>query len=412
MKYIIESIKALEVLDSRGWPTVRCDITLESGAHGWAVVPSGASTGTHEAYEKRDGGGRYLGRGVRDAVGNVNGRIAGALRGMDALNQQKIDETMIALDATANKSDLGANAILAVSMAASRAAAAALGLPLYRYLGGTYALKLPVPMMNILNGGAHAGNNLDIQEFMIRPVGAGSFPEMIEMSVKVYRALGALLKSRALSTSVGDEGGFAPDLDGDEAALELLVEAIGRAGYRAGRDVTLALDVAASEWVNEDGTYFMPKRARTLTRDQLIDEYARLVAKYPIDSIEDPLGEDDFAGFGLLKKRLGIQVVGDDLFTTNPERLIRGMKEGSATAVLVKLNQIGTVSEAMECARTAQAGGLAAVISHRSAETEDPFIADFAVALNAGQIKAGAPARTDRTAKYNRLLEIAEEIRA
>lgn len=410
MKHIIEDIRAIQVLDSRGWPTVRCEVRLTNGALGWAVVPSGASTGAHEAYEKRDGGEAYLGRAVTQAVDSVNGPIARALIGLDATRQQQIDDAMIALDGTENKSRLGANAILAVSMAVSRAAANSLGIPLYRYLGGAYAHTLPVPMMNILNGGAHASNNLDIQEFMIRPVGAKDFPEAVQMCVHVYRSLGALLKAKGLSTGVGDEGGFAPNLEGDEAALKLIVEAIERAGYKPGTDVTLALDVAATEWAQADGTYLLPKANTRMTREALIAHYEALIRSFPIDSIEDPLGEDDFEGFTEMVKRAGIQIVGDDLFTTNPERVERGMKEKSANAVLVKLNQIGTVSEAMKCVRMTQAGGWQAVISHRSGETEDSFIADLAVATNAGQIKAGAPARTDRTAKYNRLLEIADEM--
>jgi len=409
MRHAIEYIRAMQILDSRGWPTVRCDIHLANGAHGWAAVPSGASTGTHEAHEKRDGGTPYLGRGVTTAVANINHPIAQALKGMNALDQQTLDEIMIALDATPTKQNLGANAILAASMACARAAAAACKLPLYRYLGGIYARKLPMPMMNILNGGAHASNNLDIQEFMIRPIGAKDLPESIQMGVHVYRALGALLKERGLTTAVGDEGGFAPDLDGDEHALALIMKAIERAGYQPGTDVMLALDAAATEWAQADGTYLLPKRALRLSRAQLIDEYARLAAAYPIDSIEDPLGEDDFDGFAQITAQLTIQIVGDDLFTTNPERLARGMQARAGNAILIKPNQIGTVSETLRCIGMAQSGGLGTIISHRSGETEDSFIADLAVATNAGQIKTGAPARTDRVVKYNRLLEIAEE---
>ena len=410
MKYPIEKVRAIQILDSRGWPTIGCEVELNNGVVGWAAVPSGASTGAHEAYEKRDGGEAYLGRGVLNAVNSVNGPIGRALTGMDACNQPQIDRVMIDLDGNENKAHLGANAILAVSMACARAAANAHNLPLYRYLGGAYAQTLPVPMLNILNGGAHASNNLDIQEFMIRPIGARDFPEALKMGVHVYRALGALLKARGLTTAVGDEGGFAPDLGGDEEALQLIVEAIERAGYLPGKDVTLALDVAATEWAQAGGDYFMPKRQLQMTRDQLIDEYARLCAAYPIDSIEDPLGEDDFDGFGQMTRKLSIQIVGDDLFTTNPTRLKRGMDQKCATAILIKPNQIGTVTETLRTIAMAQAGGWQAVISHRSGETEDSFIADLAVATNAGQIKTGAPARTDRTVKYNRLLQIASEL--
>lgn len=411
MRQLIESVHALQILDSRGWPTVRAHVRLACGAQGWAAVPSGASTGVHEAHEKRDGLASWQGRGVLEAVKNVNGQIAGALAGMDVLNQQTIDDTLRALDGTPDKTNLGANAMLAVSMACARAGAAAAGLPLYRYLGGVYGRTLPVPMMNILNGGAHAGNTLDVQEFMIRPVGAERFEQAMEMGAAVYRALKGCLRDRHLVTAVGDEGGFAPDLDGDRAALELLLEAIERSGYRPGVDITLALDIAASEWVQPEGDYRMPKSGVRMSREALIAHYEQLCRDFPIDSIEDPLGEEDFEGFKLLSEKIPqVQVVGDDLFTTNPARLVRGMEEDAATAILIKPNQIGTVSETMQCVRMAQAGGWQVVVSHRSGETEDAFIADLAVATNAGQIKAGAPARTDRTAKYNRLLEIADQL--
>lgn len=408
----IVDVFAREILDSRGNPTLEVDVTLESGAFGRAAVPSGASTGVHEAVELRDGDkSRYLGKGVLKAVENVNEIIAGELIGMDALEQVVIDRLMIALDGTPNKSKLGANAILGVSMAVAKAAAEFTGQPLYAYLGGTNAKELPVPMMNILNGGQHADNNVDIQEFMIMPVGAKSFSEALRMNVEVYHALKAVLKAKNLSTSIGDEGGFAPNLKSNEEALQVIVEAIGKAGYKAGEDIVIAIDSAASE-IYEDGKYNLTGEGIVKTSEEMVAFYKMLVEKYPIISIEDGLAEDDWAGWKLLTDTIGdkVQIVGDDLFVTNVERLSRGIKTGTANSILIKVNQIGSLTETFDTIEMAKRAGYTCVISHRSGETEDATIADIAVAVNAGQIKTGAPARTDRVAKYNQLLRIEEMI--
>ncbi len=407
----IKRVSGIQVFDSRANPTVGAQVELQCGAVGFASVPSGASTGKFEAHELRDGGEDYGGKGVTRAVDNIENEIATTLRGIDAASQLHLDNAMLSLDTTGRKAKLGANAMLAVSLAAARAAANAYAMPLYRWLGGQNADVLPRPMMNILNGGAHASNNVDIQEFMIVPSGAENFAEAMKMSTAVYHALGRLLRRVGLPTAVGDEGGFAPDLPGDEKALELICEAIEAAGFEPGKDVSIALDAAAGEWQCEEG-YLLPKSGQRMDRDALIEYFARLSADYPIISIEDPLGQEDFEGFAMITKRLqGVQIVGDDLFVTNTERLHRGIETGSANAILIKPNQIGTLSEAMRAVRMAQAAGYSAVISHRSGETEDSTIADLAVALNAGQIKTGAPARSDRVAKYNRLLVIEHELR-
>jgi len=405
-------VHAREILDSRGNPTVEAQVTLAEGASGLASVPSGASTGIFEAHELRDGNGeRYLGRGVQQAVKNVNGEITDTLLGVDGSNQILVDRLMIALDGTENKARLGANAMLAVSLATAKAAAQSMGMPLYRYLGGSNARVMPLPMMNILNGGAHASNNVDIQEFMIMPVGAQTFSERMRYCVEIYHTLGGILKSRSLSTAVGDEGGFAPDLSTDEEAIQLIVEAIEKAGYRPYTDVMIAIDAAASEWVTGD-RYVLPKKQIQFTREELVSYWNDLIIKYPIVSLEDGVGEEDWAGWRLLTSRLGdkIQLVGDDLFVTNTKRLAKGIKEGCANSILVKVNQIGTLTEALDAVRMAQHKKYTAVISHRSGETEDTTIADIAVATNAGQIKTGAPARSDRVAKYNRLLRIEEHL--
>ncbi len=403
---MIRAISGREILDSRGNPTVEATVFLESGRSGTASVPSGASTGAFEAMELRDSGERLGGKGVLDAVENINGEIQSALKGKPAQKQQMIDEILIAIDGTENKSRLGANAMLAVSLATAKAAAAHCGLPLYRYLGGANAVVLPVPMMNILNGGKHANNTVDIQEFMIMPVGFERYNDALFAATEVFHALGGILKSRGLSGGVGDEGGYAPNLAKDEDAVALICDAIEKAGYQAGTDFTIALDAAASEWVEGDG-YHLPKSDRKMTKSELIDYFADLCSKYPIASIEDPLGEEDFEGFAQITKRLkGVQIVGDDLFVTNAARLKRGIDGGSANAILVKLNQIGTLSETLDTVRLAQWFGYRAIISHRSGETEDTTIADLSVALGTGQIKAGAPCRTDRVCKYNRLLKI------
>jgi len=408
----IVDIRAREIIDSRGNPTLEAEIITEEGYVGRAAVPSGASTGAYEATELRDGGSRYGGMGVSKAVKNVNTVIADKLIGMNVLDQYEIDKTLIDLDGTKNKSKLGANAILAVSLACAKAAAYTLGLGLYQYLGGTYAHTLPVPMMNILNGGAHAGNNVDIQEFMIMPVGAPTFREALQSSVEVFHSLKAILKSRGLSTNVGDEGGFAPSLEKDEDALSLVCEAIERAGYKPGEDFLLAIDAAASEWVTDSGDYLMPKSGHNMTTGELISYWKSLCDKYPIISIEDALGEDDFEGWQILTKELGdrVQLVGDDLFVTNAKRLKTGIEKKMGNSILVKVNQIGTLTETLEAIETAKRAGYTAVISHRSGETEDTTIADLAVAVNAGQIKTGAPSRSDRTSKYNRLLRISDEL--
>ena len=403
--------RAREVLDSRGFPTVEAEVELEGGARGRAMVPSGASTGTHEALELRDGGKRYLGKGVRRAVENVNERIAPELVGMDALDQEGVDRAMLELDGTPNKANLGANAVLAVSLAVARAAAEALGLPLYRYLGGVQGVTLPVPLMNVINGGKHADNRVDFQEFMLVPAGAGSFAEALRIGAEVFHTLKAVLKEKGYSTNVGDEGGFAPDLRSNEEAVELLLLAIERAGYTPGQEVSLALDPATSE-LYRDGKYHLEGEGKVLSSEEMVAFWEAWVEKYPIRSIEDGLAEDDWEGWRLLTERLGgkVQLVGDDLFVTNPERLRAGIERGVANAILVKVNQIGTLSETLEAIRLAQRSGYRAVISHRSGETEDSFIADLAVAVNAGQIKTGSLSRSDRLAKYNQLLRIEEEL--
>lgn len=413
MKSYIEitDVHAREVLDSRGNPTVEVEVSTSEGA-GRAIVPSGASTGEYEAYELRDGDRhRYGGKGVLKAVKNVNDIIADEIIGMNVLDQRLIDSTLRELDNTSNLKRLGANAVLGVSLACARAAACSLGIPLYSYIGGVNAHILPVPMMNILNGGAHANNNVDIQEFMIMPVGAESFAEGLRNCAEVYYELKRLLNERNNATSVGDEGGFAPNLGADEEALELIVEAIERAGYSPEEEFKIAIDAAASEWADGEG-YRLPKSDVYKTTDELIEYWEGLVMRYPIFSIEDPLGENDYDGFAKLTERIGdrVQLVGDDLFVTNPKRLKDGIDRGAANSILIKVNQIGTLSDAIDAVEMAHKAGYTAVISHRSGETEDTTIADIAVALNAGQIKTGAPARTDRTAKYNRLLRIEEEL--
>ncbi len=408
----IEHITAREILDSRGNPTVEVDVILEDYTLGRAAVPSGASTGVHEAVEMRDGGERYMGRGVTQAVENVNRIIAPRLLGHDALNQMEIDRVMIEMDGTENKGKLGANAILGVSLAVARAAAGALELPLYRYIGGPNARILPVPMMNILNGGKHADNNVDLQEFMVMPFGAESFREGLRMGVEVFHNLKAVLKSRNYNTSVGDEGGFAPDLRSNAEALDVIMEAIEKAGYKPGDDVMIALDPAASEFF-KDGTYFLnAEEEREKSSEQMVDFYAGLVSRYPIFSIEDGLAEDDWEGWKLMTERLGekIQIVGDDLFVTNTARLQRGIDQGVANSILIKLNQIGTLTETLETIELARNNGYSVVVSHRSGETEDTIIADVVVAVNAGQIKTGSACRTDRVCKYNQLLRIEEEL--
>ncbi|MDA8353223.1 MAG: phosphopyruvate hydratase [Firmicutes bacterium] len=409
---MIYNMIAREVLDSRGNPTVEVEVVLESGALGRAIVPSGASTGAYEAVELRDGDSdRYLGKGVLQAVRNVNEVIAPELKGMDALDQVDIDRAMIQLDGTENKGKLGANAILGVSLAVARAAAEALGVPLYRYLGGINAKTLPVPMMNILNGGEHADNNVDIQEFMVMPVGADSFREGLRMGAEVFHSLKAVLKEKGLSTSVGDEGGFAPNLSSNEEALATIVSAIERAGYKPASDVVLALDVASTEFYQE-GSYHLKGEGVTKSPAEMISFLEELVDKYPIISIEDGLSEDDWDGWKQLTDRLGnrVQLVGDDLFVTNTERLSAGIEKGVGNSILVKVNQIGTLTETFDAVEMAKQAGYTAVISHRSGETEDTTIADIAVATGAGQVKTGAPSRTDRVAKYNQLLRIEEEL--
>ncbi|MEW6447696.1 MAG: phosphopyruvate hydratase [Bacillota bacterium] len=407
---VITETRAREILDSRGNPTVEVEVVLEDGTVGRAAVPSGASTGTYEAVELRDGDAeRYGGKGVIRAVQHVNDEIAAEIVGLSALDQSEIDTTLIELDGTENKSRLGANAILGVSLAAARAAAEFLGLPLYRYLGGVGANLLPVPMMNVLNGGRHADNNLDLQEFMIVPVGAESFADALRMGAEVYHSLRRILHERGLSTAVGDEGGFAPFLSANEEALKLLTAAIEKAGYRPGDDVALALDPAASEFFH-DGFYILQGENRTLSAGDLVDYYADLVERYPILSIEDGLAEEDWEGWELLTRRLGktVQLVGDDIFVTNPRRLDRGITLGVANSILIKPNQIGTLTETLETITLAHRNGYTTVISHRSGETEDTFIADLAVATRSGQIKTGAPCRSERVAKYNQLLRIEE----
>ena len=409
---IITQVYAREILDSRGNPTVEVEVVLEDGTMGRAVVPSGASTGVHEAVELRDGDKRrYVGKGVIKAVENVNDVIADHLIGLDATRQIEIDELLIRLDETPNKAKLGANAILGVSMAVAKAAANYVGLPLYQYLGGTNAHELPVPMMNILNGGQHADNNVDIQEFMIMPVGAPNFSECLRMNVEIYHALKSILKEKGLSTGLGDEGGFAPNLESNAEALDVIMEAIEKAGYKPGKDIMLAMDVAASE-VYKDGKYHMLAEGAPKTSTQMVNYLADLVAKYPIISIEDGLAEDDWKGWAALTKKLGgkVQLVGDDLFVTNAARLQMGIDKGVANAILIKVNQIGTLTETFRAVELAKRHGYTAIVSHRSGETEDVTMSDIAVALNAGQIKSGAPARTDRVAKYNQLLRIEEDL--
>jgi enolase len=408
----IIDVRAREILDSRGNPTVEVEMTLSSGASGRAAVPSGASTGTREALELRNTRAkRYGGKGVVTAVNNVNTTIADEIRGMDASDQLGLDACMLALDGTANKSKLGANAILGVSMAAARAAANAFGLPLFRYLGGVNARVLPVPMMNVVNGGAHASNNLDIQEFMIVPFGAKTMAEAIQMGAETFHALKKILKSKGLSTAVGDEGGFAPDLKSNEQALEFIMEAINAAGYTPGKDIGLALDTAASE-LYEKNKYVLKGENKSLSGVEMVDYYENLVEKYPILSIEDGLAEQDWENWAVMTERLDetIQIVGDDIFVTNPTIFAKGIEEGIANSILIKLNQIGTVSETLETIEMAKQAGYTTVISHRSGETEDAFIADLAVAINSGQIKTGSMSRSDRICKYNQLMRIEEAL--
>ncbi len=409
----IEHVHARQIIDSRGNPTVEVDVTLGSGALGRAAVPSGASTGEFEAIELRDGGSAWLGKGVTQAVANVNGEIAATIAGHDATDQAALDRALIELDGTPGKARLGANALLGVSLAVARAAAADRGLPLWRHLGGPSAHVLPVPMMNVLNGGAHADNRIDFQEFMIVPCGASSFSDSLRMGVEVFHHLARALRERGLSTAVGDEGGFAPDLASNEAALELLVAGIDAAGYRPGEDVAIALDPATSELFS-DGAYLLEHEGRRLSSAELSDYWVDLAGRYPILSIEDGMDEDDWSGWKVLTDALGerVQLVGDDLFVTNPQRLRRGIEAGVGNSILVKVNQIGTLSETLEAVGVARDAGYAVVMSHRSGETEDTTIADLAVATGCGQIKTGAPSRSERVAKYNQLLRIEEELGA
>ena len=409
----IETIKAREVLDSRGNPTVEAEVYLDSGFVGRAIVPSGASTGSHEALELRDGGKRYMGKGVEKAVANVNDKIAPALAGMDASQQGVIDAAMLELDGTANKSELGGNAILSVSLATARAAAAELDIPLYRYLGGANARTLPLPMMNLINGGAHADNSVDFQEFMVMPVGAPTFREALRYGAEIFHTLKKVLSGRGYNTNVGDEGGFAPDLKSNEEALQVLIEAIEKAGYEPGKDVAIALDPAVTE-LYKDGKYDLESEGRVLSSEQMVDFWQDWASRYPIVSIEDGLGEDDWDGWQMLTARIGdkVQLVGDDLFVTNPERLQRGIDTNVGNAILVKVNQIGTLTESLDAIELAKRNRYGTIISHRSGESEDAFIADLAVATNAGQIKTGSASRSDRIAKYNQLLRIEDELGA
>jgi enolase len=413
---MITDIYAREILDSRGNPTVEVEVVLDDGSFGRAAVPSGASTGAFEAVELRDGdAGRYLGKGVATAVENVNTTIADELVGMDASDQRAVDAMLLEVDGTANKGRLGANAILGVSLAAAKAAAESTELTLYSYVGGANAHVLPVPMMNILNGGAHADNNVDLQEFMVMPVGAPTFAEALRWCAEIYHTLKKVLHDRGLATGVGDEGGFAPNLASNEDALKIIVEAVEKAGYKLGEEIMFALDPASTEFFDaERGVYVLAGEGRELSSAQMVDFWADLVERYPIISIEDGMAEEDWDGWKLLTERLGsrVQLVGDDLFVTNTERLSRGIEMGVANSILVKLNQIGSLTETLECIEMAKRAGYTCVISHRSGETEDTTIADLAVATNAGQIKTGAPARSDRVAKYNRLLRIEEELGA
>ncbi len=408
---IIESVVASQVLDSRGNPTVEVSIQLDSGATGRAIVPSGASTGQFEAVELRDGGSDYMGKGVTQAVANVNGEISDLLLGRDATDQRSIDAAMLRLDGTDNLGRLGANAALGVSLATAHAAAAELNLPLYRYIGGTNAHVLPVPMMNVLNGGEHADNNVDLQEFMVMPVGAASFSEGLQWGVEIYHTLKAVLSKRGLATAVGDEGGFAPNLSSNEEACALLVEAIEGAGRIPGEEICLALDPASTEFY-KDGNYVLAGEGRTLSSSEMVDYYADLCNKYPIVSIEDGMAEEDWDGWKQLMASIGsrCQIVGDDLFVTNTERLARGIEEGAANSILIKVNQIGTLTQTLDAVEMAKSNGMTSVMSHRSGETEDNTIADLAVATNCGQIKTGAPARSDRVAKYNQLLRIEAQL--
>lgn len=407
----IKSVEGFELIDSRGNPTTAARVTLEDGSTGFALSPSGASTGMFEAHELRDGDSeRYCGKGVLKAVNNINELIAPELKGLSAMNQHLIDKTLVTIDGTKNKSKLGANAMLCVSLATARAAANHTGEELYRYLGGIQSIRTPIPMMNVLNGGAHAANNIDIQEFMIMPIGAKSFHDAMKMGTEIYHALGKLLKEKGMASGVGDEGGFAPNLQNDEEALKFLCDAIGKAGYST-KQVAIALDIASSEWY-KNGEYLMPKRNTAVSSDGMIEYISYLADKYPIVSVEDGLSEEDYEGWKRLTKALGnkVQLVGDDLFVTNRERLQAGIDGGYANSILIKLNQIGTLSETLEVIDTARQNGYNTVISHRSGETEDSFIADLSVAVNSGQIKTGAPARSERVAKYNRLLMIEKEI--
>ena len=412
-KATIERVIGREIIDSRGNPTVEAEVWLSDGTAGRGAAPSGASTGIFEAHELRDDDEmRYFGKGVTKAVNNINTTLNTALKGVNAADTATVDKTLINTDGTDNKSRMGANAMLAVSLAAARAAAAHYRMPLYKFIGGVNAVKMPVPMMNILNGGAHASNNLDVQEFMIIPQGADSFRSGLRQCAEVYHSLAKILKIKGLSTGVGDEGGFAPDLSGEEEAIELILEAVERAGYRPGKDFTIALDAASSEWKADGTGYFLPKKKLNRTSDELIEEWKSLCGKYPIVSIEDPLDEEDWNGWKKLTYELGksVKLVGDDLFVTNPKRLREGIDKGCANSILVKLNQIGTLTETLSAIRLAKEHGYGTIISHRSGETEDTFIADLAVAVNAGQIKTGAPCRSERTAKYNRLLRIEEQL--
>ncbi len=412
-KLIISNVYGREIMDSRGNPTVEAEITLCDGTRGRGSAPSGASTGVFEALELRDGDTRYNGLGVRKAVYNINTVIAKKLEGMDAMDIYAVDNAMIELDGSRDKHVLGANAVLAVSIAVSRAAANSLDISLYQYYGGTQARVMPVPMMNILNGGAHAANTIDTQEFMIMPIGAQSFAERLRWCSEIFHALAGILKSRGLATSVGDEGGFAPDLSGDEEAIETILEAVVKAGYKPGEDVVIAIDAAASEWKSEEaGRYHMPKSGKDYSTVELIEHWKNICDQYPVASIEDPLDEEDWEGWKKITALLGdrIQLVGDDLFVTNTERLEKGIDMGCGNAILIKLNQIGSVSETMEAIRMAQKAGYNVIVSHRSGETEDTTIAHLAVGTNAGQIKSGAPSRSERVSKYNELLRIEENI--
>mgnify|MGYP006416216111 CR=1 FL=1 len=408
----IENVSAIEVMDSRGNPTVKATVELSDGTIESAIVPSGASTGKREALELRDGDERYMGKGVLKAVSHVNNELSDALIGQSPFNQAVVDAIMKEVDGTVNYGNLGANAVLGVSMAVARCAAKSLGMPLYRYLGGANAMTIPTPMLNIINGGSHADNSVDFQEYMIVPVGFEDFAEGLRASAEVYHTLKGILKAKKHNTALGDEGGFAPDLSSNEEPIQIIMEAIEKAGYKPGEQIGIALDVAASEILAEDGGYRLESENRTITSAELVDYYVDLCSKYPIVSIEDGLNEDDWDGFKLMTEKLGdkIQIVGDDLFVTNANILARGINEGIANSILIKPNQIGSVSETMLTVRLAQRNGYTCVMSHRSGESEDAFIADFAVALNCGQIKTGSTARSDRIAKYNRLLEIGAEI--